>query len=157
MTILRISKYQFEVSDPYSAGSVLTEGEAAALNALRAENIRNNCMGWVSAEKEELSAGELLPSDVLSVLQTRFTEYDQQYIFGARRQNRRLGLIEAEVERVAKEFAEAQARGQGRELSDSELAEMLPQVQRLREVQEEARRRVAERERVVAASLESLL
>ncbi len=157
MTILRISKYQFEVSDPYSAGSVLTEGEAAALNALRAENIRNNCMGWVSAEREGLPAGELLSSDVLSTLQARFTDYDSTYTFGARRQNKRLGLIEAEVERVATEFCRGQARGQGRELSDLELQEMLLQVQGLQEVQEEARRRVAERERVVAASLESLL
>jgi hypothetical protein len=81
---IRIRQYAFEISTPYSSGHVLTDLEAQALNALRAENIRNNMSKVVQRELNCLGEGEALPSEVLADLTARITNYDKVYSFSPR-------------------------------------------------------------------------
>lgn len=157
MTIIRISRYQFEVSDPYSAGMAINLAEAQALNALRAENIRNNLMDRVRAARDSAGPDVVLSIQVLEELQAQFTAYDQEYSFGLRRANRRLGLIETELQLVAKLFVLSQARGSGRVLEEDELQDAIAAAMQLPHLREEARKRVEERASITNAAVESLL
>lgn len=66
---------------PYNEGHVLTAGEAAALNQVLHENVRNNMALRVNKAKEELQEGKTLEEDAL---RAEFEAYAQAYEFGTR-------------------------------------------------------------------------
>lgn len=68
----------FNVFQPYSAGHILTSGEADALNQTYAENIRNN---YAAKVKEAKEAGTF----DLEVFQANLDDYMGEYEFGVRR------------------------------------------------------------------------
>lgn len=72
---ITIQGVEFTIGAPYSAGHVLTAGEASALNQLRGENIRNNFAGKMKSAKDK---GETIPG------QTELAKYDAEYVFGVR-------------------------------------------------------------------------
>jgi hypothetical protein len=146
VTTLNLNGYQFTISDPYAPGHPLTPEEAQALNALRAENIRNNFAKRHVAGAIEAASGALLSLPQLRALQVQLDEYASTYSFGARKPNPRLGLIEAQALEIARGTAE-----QGASEEDIlALASTEP-------VLAEARARVAERKRVTNGALEELL
>jgi len=73
---ISLQSHSFTISSPYSEGHQLTAGEAQALNALRAENIRNSL-----AKK---LAGRQLTGEVLAELFAWLAEYDKTYQFKIR-------------------------------------------------------------------------
>lgn len=158
MLTIRIKQYSFELSDPFAEGTVLTRAEAQALNALRAENIRNNMARAVEKETAKLLDGQLLSPEALAALQETISTYDRNYQFPSRHQPRpRKGELDLVTEEVARERVEAQARQDGTALNEATLVARTVEFCLLPAVQEEARRRLAERQSVAMGSLEDLL
>lgn len=93
-----ISGLVFKVPTPYSAGHVCTPNEAAALNQLICENIRNNRAPMVAKAKEAAEkAGQPLDE---SALQADIDAYAAEYEMGVRR-----GRVVDPVEKEAREIA----------------------------------------------------
>lgn len=159
MMSIRIKGYSFQLSAPYGAGTVLTRGEAQALNNLRAENIQNNIRKLVVDATAELLPGQLLEPGKLAELQAKITQYDRGYQFLEKHSPKpRVGEIELETRAVAQERVEAALRAEGLEDSTSpaELEELIQAQLELPAVIEEARARVATRHRVLSEGLGDL-
>lgn len=127
--LVQIQSHQFELSEPYQPGQTIGPAEAQALNALRAENIRNICNKWAP---KGLQAETALQDFRLRVVAT-----DMGYRLAERRwTSSRAGTFEATLARVAQEL--------GRTQDDPE-------------VQAEARRRFEAHQAAAAAALAELL
>lgn len=156
--IIRIKHYQFTLSEPFAPGHQLTGAEAQALNALRAENIRNNFAKRVDKAIAVLLPGEVLSAEALRELQVVLGTYDSGYGFVGKHEPRlKLSALEVEIRAVAQERVEEQARGLGKDLDSSELESLVGQMASVPGVQEEARLRLQERMKVTVGSLEDLL
>ena len=155
---IRIGPYSFEIGEPYHAGHPLTPDEARALNALRAENIRNNFSRQIKRE-ESRQRVEVLDAEALAALRALLVEYEAGYRFSAPKTATRqyTGKLEREVESVARERVEIEARRAGRELSREEFETAVLDSMLLPAVQEEARRRVEARMQIAHSSLQELL
>lgn len=158
MQTVRIKGYPFQFSTPFQAGTVLTKGEAQALNQLRLENVTNNLRDEVKKQVELLEDGELLSTAALTELQTRFTKYDREYQFLEKHIPRpRKGLLETEAMLVASERVDVEAAQSGRELSDEERTALVKELVLLPAVLEEARERAGARQAALRSSLSDLL
>lgn len=157
MLQIRISGYQFEVTEPYEPGRAINLGEAQALNQLRSENIMDNLRKVVRERQDLLPSGHLLSQQDLGELQAIISKYDSAYQFAEKHRPRpKLGAIEFEARRVALERAEAQIRQLGRDASPEEIESRVVALLADPSIQDEARRRVAAQRRVVG-SLADLL
>lgn len=67
------------VSAPYAEGHILTEAEAKALNAVRAENIGNNVRKMI--KDLQTSDGGTLSDASLATINAKVAEYDAAYTF----------------------------------------------------------------------------
>lgn len=158
MQTVRIKGYPFQFSTPFQAGSVLTKGEAQALNQLRIENLTNNLREEVNKALGVLAEGQLLSAETLAELQAKFTKYDQRYAFVEKHTPRpRRGLLEAETLLVAAERVDAEARAAGRELAPDQREALIEEFARLPAVQEEARDRAGAKQQALKDSLQDLL
>lgn len=98
MTLLiRIQQHDFTLTQRYEPGHVCSPGEAAALNQVFAENIRNNVAKWVI---RELGPDKILPTDVHERLQSKISRYADSYQFRAISRTRQLSALEAAVEEI---------------------------------------------------------
>lgn len=152
---IRIKQYQFEIEEPFAEGHKLTKGEAQALNVLRAENLRNSA----TKQLELLGFGrDLLPAGDLEAFRQKVRELDQAYRFKSYEKvgKPRPGPLEAEELEVAKEQLELRARAEGREISEEELEKKALEWKSLPSVQAEARRRLEQKNKVLADSLKDL-
>ncbi len=153
----RIKSYTFAISEPYQAGTIITKGEAQALNTLRLENIANNMRELVNREIT-LAGAELLSKETLAALQAKFTEYDHGYQFLEKSSPRfKPGDIDQEARVIARERVEAQLRQIGSTLDEERMEAAIAENEKLPGVQEEARLRVSARRRVISDGLESLV
>lgn len=155
----RIKGYTFQISEPFQAGTVLTKGEAQALNDLRVENISNNLRKLVAEATAELPDGQLLPTGTLTELQARITKYDLGYQFAEKMASRpRRGDIELTTREVAEELVQARLRQAGIEMSsdDPGLETAIREAEGLPQVLEEARARVTARRSATSGALEDL-
>lgn len=155
--IIRLREYTFQLGEPHVAGDPLTVGEAQALNRLRAENIRNNLSGLVKQEVDKLLPGQVLSADAQARLQAIVTGYDKKYEFVERHISRADGPIEAAVRAVAEARIEEKARGEGIEHDPTVFEILVVEAMRRPDVQEEGRRRAADRQQAAKAGLEELL
>lgn len=155
---IRIKSYTFHLSTPYQAGTVITKGEAQALNNLRVENIQNNLRKLVTDACAGLAQDELLSPQTLAEIQAKFTEYDSKYQFAEKiGLKARLGEIEEEAREVARERVEASFRHDGSALPAEDIVELMVIDQaELPNIKEEARMRVSARRRVFSEGLDSL-
>jgi hypothetical protein len=155
---MRIRQYSFTLAPRYSAGTVLTAGEAQALNGLMVENIRNNVDQWVASEVAALPAGTLLPAETITALQRRISDYQQQYQFNERRGagRPRAGAIELEARQLAlMRISEREGIVVG-DISVEQFASSIDELLEDPSLQAEARDRVAIREAAVQRSLDDL-
>jgi len=157
MTQITVRQYQFDLVDVYQPGHCLDDNEAEALNRLRAENIRNNVKPRVDAAAARLEPGELLSPAALAELQATVARYARDYRFQPATIKKRFGIIEIEARRVARERVEFEARLINSPIDQAWLDETIDKWAKLPEVVEEARLRVAERQRVVSQGIEDLL
>lgn len=157
MPIIRIKQYQFTLSDPFNEGHVLTSNEARALNALRAENIRNNLEKILNREIGKLPDSALLSASTLSEMNDLATRYDREYEFGSRRTYQKAGgLIEREALTIARGHVLAHARSAGLNLTEIEIEAASREKVRDPEVLAEARSRAEEHQRVANQALDDL-
>lgn len=159
---ITIRQYVFSVREPFSEGTIITKAEAQALNALRAENIRNNMAKKVAdaALPPDAVKPRLLSEIDLVDLQQQITEYDLKYTFPLRGDKKDpVGLVELEIELLAKDRVEAQMRQDPTSLvwSRFKYDKALEQAQADAGLQGEARRRVAARQQAAAKALQELL
>src|SRR5215472_4253233 len=108
LTLIRIQQHSFQLSDPYQEGHRLTAAEAAALNTLRAENIRNNMSKVLRGLGSKALQGKALQD-----FTQRVELYDQQYKFFTRTEKKNLDQLEKKVQEVAKERAREEAIKRG--------------------------------------------
>lgn len=78
---ITIAGISYSAPLPYAEGHVLTAGEAAAMNQVLHENVRNNMALRVTKAKEELQEGVTLDE---AKLRGEFEAYAQSYEFGTR-------------------------------------------------------------------------
>lgn len=154
---IRIKSYEFHLTEPFTPGTVITRGEAQALNGLRAENIQDAVRKLVNQEIERLQPDELIPADRLETLREKISAYDREYKFTERHNGRvKLGSIEAEARQVARERVEAAASRLELDLSSEELERQIALHEKLPSVEEEARQRVQATRRVLNEGLSDL-
>lgn len=156
---ISIRQYIFQVRDPYTEGTIITKAEAQALNALRAENIRNNVSKLVAdATGKADGTTRLLAEEDLQELQGKITEYDLKYSFPLRAEKKDpVGMIEMEVEALAKEAVEANIRQNGQPADRFAYDRLVQQALSDPGIQAEARRRVGARQEQARKALEELL
>lgn len=150
---VRIKGYTFSLSAPYSEGQPLSEGEAKALNDLRAENIQNNFRGFVNEQVARLGSGGLIPQSILSALQLQLDNYDKSYSFNARPGRNRTGDIEREALAIAAGRVKQQADPA---MSKEALDGIIIEYSKLPAVIEEARSRVEASRSALAGGMDSL-
>lgn len=126
MPEITIAGHPFTVPAPYAEGHILTANEAAALNQVFHENLRNN---FAKKVKDLVEAG----GDPQS-LSDEFESYVNSYEFGVRRGGGGGGArnpVQTEAMNLAREAVKAAIRKQGRNPADysgkqvSDLAEKL--------------------------------
>lgn len=118
---ITIQGLEFTVSTPYAAGHVITEGEAAALNQTRCENIRNNQSRFIKAALDAAGTdanGEQNPltPETVSELVAGVNKYDSEYEFTVANVGRGrtpVDPIEKEAIRLAKLTVTAMLRKKG--------------------------------------------
>jgi hypothetical protein len=112
---ITIQGYEFEAPAPYTEGHQLSTAEAAALNQLLAENLRNNFRTTVQDAKDKTlkaaktngsyAEGDEVPlsDDILLELQLAFTKKAEDYEFAGRRGTRApVDPVEREAYKMAK-------------------------------------------------------
>lgn len=140
-------QYPFALQGPYTEGHQLTAGEAAALNQLRLENIRENCRPIFEGEAGAYPAGELISQEAQARVQQAIEAYDAEYQFADRgAQAPKPGSIEKE----ARILAEARCPDGA---SEEEIELLAQSIDLLAEAQE----RVAIRQRIAQSEMEELL
>lgn len=107
---ITIQGRQFTIPAPYASGHVLNESEAAAVNQLFAENVRNNFAGKIKQAEEKKEA---VPG------QDELDKYCQEYKFGARgAAGPKLDPVEAEARRLASAAITEALKKKGIKLKD---------------------------------------
>lgn len=152
---ITIRHYDFTLDAPYAEGSVLSLGEAQALNGLRAENIRNNISKVITAKLDALEDGHVLTVGELAELQALVDDYAGKYFFKFREgKGDQRGQLSAETYAIARDRVAAILRASGteREPTQGEIAEM----QRDEGIQQEARANIEARALIARQALEEL-
>lgn len=153
----RIKGYTFTLAEPFAEGTVITKGEAQALNGLRIENISNNLRKLINDELAGLPEGQQISQCRLDEIQARISEYDLGYKFLEKHQPMvRVSDTEAEALAIARERVEAQLRQLGSSLEEEQMEAAVAANARLPAVQEEARERVQARRRALGEALADL-
>lgn len=157
--LIRLKQYGLQVSEPYKEGQTLTALEAKVLNALRSDRIRDRA-GKVF--QKILNREGLLSAEEVKVLQQRLTEeIDLPFQFRPpQNDEQKLSQLDLAIRDVAREVIEQKLKGMGVEiesLSHNDLETHIDSACRLPSVQAEGRRRLEERSKVVAGTLEELI
>jgi hypothetical protein len=175
---ITIQGYEFEAPAPYTEGHQLTNAEAAALNQLLAENLRNNFRTTVQDAKDKAlkaakdhgsyAEGEEVPlsDDNLLELQIAFTKKAEDYEFAGRRGTRApVDPIEREAYKIAKAWVLAalkknkNAAGEPAPMDPKSLPEgKLDQyinglLTKRPDIREEAKRRVSASQSIASEAL----
>ncbi len=151
---IQLSKYEFELSDRYREGSIMTAAEAKALNVVRGERIRNRVARHLDRAAPN---GEILIGDRRAALYDWVARLDSSFEFeGRERTKTKSGTLEIEIREVARERAGVLARERGRG-DDQELVEELYEgLLEDSDVEAEAAARMEARSQVAAGELFTL-
>lgn len=148
---------------PYAEGHVVSAGEAAALNQVYGENLRNNFAKRVKKAKDDWAAehaGEPLPEHIINDLQAQFTKYAEEYEFHGKRRSTRAPTdpIAKEAFKLAKAAILEKLREKNiatKDLADGQLAEWTEQLLAKEPgFREEAKRRVEASKAIASTALD---
>lgn len=153
---IRIQQHEFSFPERYSAGHVLTDGEAAGLNQMLAENVRNNVSHWVIKALNYLDV-TVLPVQTHSHLQRRIAEYAEAYQFTRRNRARVSTPIEIAADEIARKQAEIQGQSQGHAPDSLEVQSLFLRLRTNVAVLEQARELVMKRAAIAGESIKGLL
>jgi hypothetical protein len=151
--IVRIKQYQFELLREYTAGHVLTEGEAAALNQMLTENIRNNAYPWVV----KAAQGGFLTAEQQQELSERINEYANNYQFKTRVRTKSATPLESTARELAIQEAEIWGQQNGYSPDSHEVNSKFHELLTDPQVRERARDLIRHRQSVVEDALEGLI
>lgn len=106
-----INGQQFEITEPYVEGHVVTAIEARVLNQTRSENIGNNTRAKIKEMQDENKSEQEIADYVSSV--------DTNYVFTAAgvSSSRKLDPVEREAVKIARELLKAHLATSGRKLT----------------------------------------
>lgn len=106
-----INGLQFEISEPYAEGHVVTDLEARVLNQTRSENIGNNARAKIK-EMQDAGNGE-------EEIAAYVTELDSGYSFTVRGVSsaRKLDPVEREARKIARDLLKSHLASSGRKLT----------------------------------------
>lgn len=155
---ITVAGHIFEVAQPYAAGTHdLSEGEAAALNQVRAENIRNNMASRVKAAMKDAPEGTPLPAELVE----EFAAYERDYAFAIRQpgQVRETDPIAVEARKIARATLAAAIKAAGKsrkDYTDEQFENLLSAVAAKDEVQKAAVKAVRERSKLAEGALEGM-
>lgn len=145
---ITIQSKQFTIPMPFSEGHQLNAAEAAAMNQLFAENIRNNFAGKMKAAEEKKEA---VPG------QAELDKYVQEYKFGARgAAGPKLDPVEAEARRLATAAITQALKAKGLKLKDVPDEQMAGWIKEAVELQPQFRQTAKVLIDQRAAALDSL-
>jgi len=149
----------FDTPSPYAEGHAINAAEAATLNQVLSENLRNNFSGTV---KKALEQAEKDGSSVdVAGLQAAFVDYATNYEFhGKRPQRAALDPVSRQAEKLAKDAILAAMRKNKidtKSLAEGKMEELVEQLLAKKpEIREEAARRVEAAKAVAIEGLEEL-
>lgn len=156
--LIRIRQYTFTISAPFFPGQVITAAEAQALNALRAENIRNNFAKRVLDSIASLPEGQLLSAEAQAEAQQALDSYSSTYQFQLRHESRvRESSVEAEARQLAQDEVLTERRRLGEPTEGPTVEVEVELLMASSEIQRRARERVALRLQTTTADLGELL
>lgn len=165
---IQIQGLPFVVEQPYAEGHVLTAPEAGALNQTYAENLRNNFAGRIKTkldakEKAMKEAGEegaaVFSQEEIEELQVEFAKFADEYEFAGKRSTRApVDPVAREAFKIAKGIVTAHCKK--KDLDPKTIAnfdQLVEQVAAKAEIQDAARRRVAELQSVGSDLIDGLI
>lgn len=160
---ITVSDIKLVAPAPYQEGHTVTAGEAAALNQVYGENLRNNFAKRVKKAKDDWNTehpGEPIAEHIIADLQAQFTQYASEYEFHGKRRSTR-----APSDPIAKEafkLAKAAITEKLREkkidtkgLPDGQLAAWTEELlEKQPSFREEAKRRVEAAKAIAGTALD---
>ena len=156
--LISIKNYSFEITEPYAEGMEISLAEAQALNALRADNIRNALSR--SLEKLVAEHGQVLPIEYLIALKAECARRNETYEFEVRKapkvQGPRSGSFEAIALEVATEWIDRWAAETGQVLDDEQRASQIASTSLREDVMREAHQRLSIKQQVASSALSEL-
>ena len=161
--LIQIRNYQFDLDEPFLPGQSISAGEARALNALRAERLREALTRRVIEAHRPVNAGKdgsdrLLSAEALSKLQAELDGLGAKFKFPPPVEPRpKVGTIEAETRALAEAQVESDARQAGIILSQENKDELVAKALARPAIQQEARRRIEARKSIAEAALRELM
>lgn len=171
---ITIQGLDFDVGAPYAAGHVVNENEANALNQTRAENIRNNFASRIKKEVERLKVADSTQLDLDAPtgengdqpsLNAQFAAYvgdgEGAYQFGVRPASSRepVDPVQKEALVLARQILSDAMKAKGilrKNMTDEQYENALQLYAKEASIQKEAKRRVADRQKIGAGVLEQL-
>jgi len=147
---LSIRSYPFHIAPRFEAGTILTLGEAHAMNQLLSETVRNNVARWVI----EAIAGEpdgILPAETIAALQDRIAKYAGDYQFQIKGAKPSVGALELTIDEIVGEQMGKAGLSPEASPGEATVLRTSPTIIRL------ARERLLEREQFASKTLEELL
>jgi hypothetical protein len=106
-----INGLQFELSNPYAEGHVVSAIEARVLNQTRAENIGNNCRAKIK-EMQDANASEQEIQDYVAGVDAEY-----QFTAAGVSASRKLDPVEKEAVKIARELLKSHLAASGRKLT----------------------------------------
>jgi hypothetical protein len=152
--IVRVLQHDFPIEREYTEGHVLSPSEAAAMNQLLVENVRNNVYSWVVREAKGRGA---LSADEHADLTSRISEYADKYQFKTRVRARPMNPLDATVRELARQHAETWGNQFGYNTDSSEVYARYIELRSNSKIYEEARTLLLQRQSVVNNALVGLL
>lgn len=154
---IKISGVIFQVPSRYAEGHSLSANEAAALNQVLAENLRNN---FAEKVKSALKSGDFSDQDEHK-LQLEFAEYANEYEFNRRRKVKTHNdPVVKEARKLAKQLVSEQARKKNidlKSLASGRMDELVDQLlAKNPSIMDEAKERIASVQRVATAGADEL-
>lgn len=158
-TTITIKGATFIAPEPYVEGAVLTANEAAAMNQLLHENLRNNFSKKVEVALEAVNGavGDLDMDD----LQKQFNDYAEGYEFGVRRAGAKVSVdpVERELYKLAAQLLRKALKSKNvdvKTVSEEKFDELVAGViERTPALREEAVLKVEAAKRLATISVEA--
>lgn len=150
---LTMSYYEFEIKKVYHEGMGMTQAEASILNSTRREEIR------LAASKElhrmrPMGEGGLLAQGQIEALSLLVKDLDENFQFRIKPSGKaRSGSLNQEIQLVAMERVEQEARKHGIQLSSEKFDQAVQEWAQDKAIIGEARRRFEERLKLNALPL----
>jgi hypothetical protein len=153
---LTISFYEFSISKPYHEGFAISQAEAQILNTAKRDALAAQGAKELAKMRPQGEQG-LLSSQQLEALTLLIADLDMQFAFKLRPNPRpRSGTLNQEIQLVAMERVEAEARKLGLKLSSQQFEAAVQEWRADGAIIGEARRRFEERLKINTMPLSEL-